>query len=73
LILARIAERESLYATQEEVDRELNRISRQLREPVAAVRMKMQKDGSLNRVASRISTEKVLNFLFEKARKVAPA
>jgi len=31
----------------------------------------MEKDGSLNRIASHIQTEKTLNFLFEHARKVA--
>ncbi|MFN7926016.1 MAG: trigger factor [Bryobacteraceae bacterium] len=72
LILGKIAERESLYATNDEVDRELNRMARQLREPVAAVRMKFEKDGTLGRIANRISTEKVLNHLFENSRKVAP-
>jgi trigger factor len=39
---------------------------------VAALRMKFEKDGTLGRIASRIRTEKTLNFLFEQARKVAP-
>jgi hypothetical protein len=34
--------------------------------------MRFEKDGTLGRIASRIRTEKVLNFLFEHARKVAP-
>ena len=71
LILDRIGERESIAAMQDEVDREIHRISKQVREPAAAVRMRMEKDGSLARVANRIRTEKVLNFLFENARKVA--
>jgi len=72
LILGKIAERESVVATQEEVDRELQRIARQVREPVAAVRMRAEKDGTIERLANRIVTEKVLNLLFEKSRKVAP-
>jgi hypothetical protein len=39
---------------------------------MAAVRMKLEKDGSIGRIASRIATEKVLSFLFDKSRKVAP-
>jgi hypothetical protein len=35
--------------------------------------MNMEKDGSLNRIANRILTEKTLNFLFEHAVKEAPA
>jgi hypothetical protein len=38
---------------------------------VAAVKFRMEKDGSLNRVASHIQTEKTLNFLFEQSRKLA--
>lgn len=73
LVLGKIADRESIYPTQDEVDAEVQRLARQQREPVAAVRMKLEKDGSLNRIANRIRTEKVLNFLFEHAVKVAQA
>ncbi len=71
MILDRIADRESIAAMTDEVDRELQRIARQDREPVAALRMKLEKDGTLRRIANRIRTEKTLNFLFDKARKEA--
>jgi trigger factor len=72
LILERIAEAEAIYANNDEVDRELNQLAKREREPVAALRMRFEKDGTLARIASRIRTDKVLNFLFENARKVAP-
>jgi trigger factor len=72
LLLGKVADKESIYPTQDEVDAEVQRLARQQREPVAAVRMKLEKDGSLNRIANRIRTEKVLSFLFEHAVKVAP-
>jgi len=71
LLLDKIAERESIYATQDEVDHEVQRIARQQREPVAAARKKLEKDGTLGRIANHIRTEKTLNMLFEHARKVA--
>ncbi len=71
LLLGRIAERESIGATRDEVDKEVERIARQQREPVAALQIKFQKDGTLGRIASHIQTEKTLNFLFEHARKTA--
>jgi trigger factor len=71
LILDRIAEREGIDATNEEVDREVQRIAKREREPVAAVRRKLQKDGGLGRIANHFKTEKTLSFLFEQARKVA--
>ncbi|MBL8290487.1 MAG: trigger factor [Bryobacterales bacterium] len=73
LLLDKIADREAIETTNDEVDREVQRLARQLREPVAATRMKLEKEGALRRIALRIRTEKVLNFLFENARKVAPA
>jgi len=71
LILDRIAEREAIEATVDEVDREIQRIAKQEREPIPAVRRRLEKDGSLRRIANHFRTEKVLNFLFERARKVA--
>jgi trigger factor len=53
------------------VDREVERLSRQQREPIAALRMRLEKDGALGRIASHIQTEKTLNFLFEHATKTA--
>ena len=71
LVLSRIAEREAIGATRDEVDREVERLARQQRETVAALQMKFEKDGTLGRIASQIQTEKTLSFLFEQARKTA--
>ena len=71
MLLDRIADREAIGATQEEVDREVQRVARQQREAVAMVRAKLQKEGALARIAGHIRTEKTLNFLFEHARKEA--
>ena len=71
MLLSRIAEREAIGATRDEVDKEVERIARQNREPVAAVQMRFEKDGTLGRIANHIQTEKTLNFLFEHARKTA--
>lgn len=71
LLVDKIAERESIGATQEEVDKEVQRIARQQREAVAVTRAKLQKDGTIGRIAGHIRTEKTLNFLFEHARKEA--
>lgn len=73
LLLEKLADRETIYATNEEVDREVHRIAKQEREPVAATRKRLQENGTLGRIASRIRTEKTLNWLFENARKEARA
>lgn len=71
LLLDKIAEAEQLYATQDEVDHEVQRLARQEREPVAATRKRLEKDDGVRRIANHIRTEKTLNFLFEHARKEA--
>lgn len=71
LILGKIAEREAIVVTNDEVDREVQRIASQNREPIAATRKKLSEDGTMDRIASHIQTEKTLNFLFENATKTA--
>ncbi len=72
LILGKVAEREAIGVTNEEVDREVTRVAQQSREPVPTVRKRLSEDGTMDRIASHIQTEKTLNFLFDKATKTAP-
>ena len=71
LLIEKIAERESIHATNDEVDHEVQRIAKQEREPVAALRKKLEKEGILGRIAYQIRSNKTMNFLFEHARKEA--
>lgn len=73
LLLDRIATREAIGAMQDEVDAEVQRYAKQHREPVAAVRKRFEENGTIARIANVIRNEKILNFLFEHARKEAPA
>jgi len=73
LLVDKIADRESINATNDEVDHEVQRIAKQAKEPVAAMRKKLEKEGILGRIAYRIRSEKTLNLLFEHARKEATA
>ena len=72
LLLEKVADRETIHATREEVDGEVQRIARQEREAVASVRRRLDQDGTLGRIAGHIRTQKTLNFLFEQANKVEP-
>ena len=71
LLLDRIADRESIVAMQDEVDREVQRYARAQRKPAAQIRMDLEKNGGLGRISAQIRTEKTLNFLFDNARKEA--
>jgi trigger factor len=71
LVINRVAERESIVPTRDEVDKQVERLARQQREAYAPLRIRLEKDGTLNRIAAHIQTEKTLNFLFEHATKTA--
>jgi trigger factor len=73
LLLDKIAERESIVVTEDEMDREIQKVARAEREPVPTVRKKLEEKGGLNQLAARIRTDKTLNLLFDEAKKVASA
>ncbi len=72
LLLEKVADQQNIQATEEEIDFEVQRLARQEREPVAALRPRLQKQGILDRIAAHIRTEKTLQYLFDKAQHVAP-
>lgn len=71
LLVDKIAERESIYATKDEVDREVAILARREREALPVVRARLEKDGLLGRIADHIRTEKAVQFLFDQAEKHA--
>ena len=71
LLFDKIADREAIGATQEEVDREVQKIARQQREAVAVTRAKLQKEGAIGASPVISAPRKRLAFLFEHARKEA--
>jgi trigger factor len=71
LLIEKIAEREGIYATKDEVDREVAILARREREAVPVVRARLEKDGILPRIADHIRTEKAVQFLFDQAEKHA--
>ena len=71
LILDKIATTEAINATNEEIDREVQRIARQEREVPAATRRRLEKDGMLGKIANHFRTEKTLGLLFESAVKTS--
>ena len=71
LILGKVAERESIHATKDEVDRQVEQLARQQRQPVPLARKRLEENGGINRIVNHIVTNKTLGLLFEQARKVA--
>ncbi len=71
LILEKVSDTEGIRATDDEVDQEIHRLSRQEREPVPVLRARLEKEGTLDRIRGHIQTEKTMQFLFEQAAKQA--
>jgi trigger factor len=69
LMLEKISNQEGISATQDEVDREVQRIARSEREAVAMTRARLEKEGLLERIADHIRTDKTIQYLFEQSEK----
>jgi trigger factor len=66
LILDRIAEAENVTVSDEEVERELELLSMQLREPVESLRSRLTADGGLARIREQLKRDKTGRLLAEK-------
>ena len=67
LLLERIAELEKLEVSDEELDREIESISKQTKQTTEAVRARLTEDGALDRIRHRIRNEKALEFLYRQS------
>jgi len=67
LLLGRIAEVENIEVTDEEIDREIEAIALQAKQPADAIRARLTKDGALDRIRERIRTDKALDNLYRRS------
>lgn len=66
LLLDKIAERENVTITDEDMERELLMMSLQQREPLESLRKRFSEDGTLNRIREQLRREKTGAALFDK-------
>ena len=66
LLLDKIAERENVTVSDEDLERELLMLSIQQREPLETLRKRLADDGSLNRIREQMRREKTGSMLFER-------
>jgi trigger factor len=67
LLLERIAEKESIQVSQEELEAEVQAIAQQSRQDVETVRSKLSNEGGLDRMRSRLRNDKALDFLYQRS------
>jgi trigger factor len=66
ILLDRIADAENLQASDDEVERELQLISLQTREPLETLRERLTREGNLARIREQLRREKTGNLLVER-------
>lgn len=67
VLLDRIAEEEKIEVTDEEVDREIEALARQSKQTAEAIRARLTRDGALDRIRTRIRSEKTLDYLYHQS------
>lgn len=67
LILEKIADKENIQTSDEELNIEVERLAHQGRQPVEALRKKLEEEGALERMRERIRNEKTLDFLYQRS------
>jgi len=68
LILDRIATAENIEASDEDVDREIARVAERSNESAAAVRASLTKQGALDRIKSKLRSDKTLEWLQQNTK-----
>lgn len=72
LLLGRIAEAENITVSEEELNREIERLAQQSRQSPDAVRARLTKEEKLGSIMNAVRSEKVIEFLHSHARLRAP-
>jgi trigger factor len=66
LILERIAEAEKIEVGDEELNKEIEMVALQSKQPIESVRARLTHDGALDRIRTRLRNEKTLDFLYRR-------
>ena len=67
LLLEKVADAENIQVSDEEVDREVEALAKQTKQTAEAVRARLTREGGLDRIRTRIRSEKTLEFLYRQS------
>jgi trigger factor len=67
LLLEKVADEEKIQVSDEELDQEVESLAKQTKQTVEAVRARLTRDGGLDRIRTRIRSEKTLEFLYRQS------
>jgi trigger factor len=67
LLLDRIADKENIQVTDEEIDKEVEALAQQSGQSAESIRARLTKDGAIERIRNRIRNDKALDLLYSKS------
>ena len=67
ILLDKIAEEEKIEVSDAEIDKEVEALAQQSKQTAEAIRARLTRDGALDRIRSRIRSEKTLDFLYHQS------
>lgn len=67
LLLDRIADKENIQVSDEEIDKEVDALAQQSGQSADSIRARLTKDGAIERIRNRIRNDKTLDFLYRKS------
>jgi len=67
LLLEKVADEENIQVSDEEVNQEVESLAKQTKQTSEAVRARLTRDGGLDKIRTRIRSEKTLDFLYHQS------
>ncbi len=67
LLLDKIADAEKIEVSDEEIDKEVQALATQSKQPVEAVRARLTREGALDKIRTRLRNDKALDFLYRRS------
>jgi trigger factor len=68
LLIDRIADAEKIEATDEDVEKEINALAEHSGESATALRARLTKQGALDRMKSKLRSDKTIEWLYSNTR-----
>ncbi len=67
MLLEKIADQEKIEVGDEEINREVEALAEQSKQPVESIRARLTQEGVLDRIRNRIRNEKTLDYLYHQS------
>jgi trigger factor len=67
LLLEKVADEEKIEVSDEELNQEIEALAKQSKQTPEAIRARLTRDGALDRIRTRIRSEKTLNYLYHQS------